>query len=144
MKTRAIQPSRARLDRLAMTFFPLLLGIGSTGVLAIDEDRDEIVFFEAKIRPVKIEHCYSCHSAQAKPPKAGFRVDTRSGLRQGGDSGPAIEPGKPDDSLLIRLLEHSSEIAMMPPGGRLPDSVLDDFRSWIQRGAPDPRPNDSP
>ncbi|MEW4568556.1 c-type cytochrome domain-containing protein [Tautonia sp. JC769] len=112
--------------------------------LALADDPEGAAFFEKKIRPVLIERCYACHSSQAKPPKAGFRVDTRSGLRRGGHSGPAIEPGRPDDSLLIRVLEHTSEIAMMPPDGRLPDAVLDDFRAWIERGAPDPRPETPP
>jgi hypothetical protein len=125
---------------LAVTLGVLLAAPGLAGA----DDPEGAAFFERKIRPVLIEHCYACHSSQAKPPKAGFRVDTRAGLRRGGHSGPAIEPGRPDDSLLIRVLEHTSEIAMMPPDGRLPDAVLDDFRAWIERGAPDPRPEDPP
>ncbi|WP_152051565.1 c-type cytochrome domain-containing protein [Tautonia marina] len=131
------------LSRSAWTLTFLLGATCSHSVFALDDPEGK-AFFEAKIRPVLIEHCFACHSSQAKPPKAGFRVDTRSGLRRGGDSGSAIEPGRPDDSLLIRVLEHTSEIAMMPPGSRLPDAVLDDFRAWIERGAPDPRPDDPP
>ncbi|WP_169975571.1 c-type cytochrome domain-containing protein [Tautonia rosea] len=121
---------------------PLVAALAAPGLAADDPEGN--AFFQAKIRPVLIEHCYACHSSQANPPKAGFRVDTRSGLRRGGNSGSAIEPGRPDDSLLIRVLEHTSEIAMMPPDRRLPDAVLDDFRAWIERGAPDPRPDDPP
>ncbi len=60
-------------------------------------------------------------------------------MRKGGNSGPIIEPGKPDDSLLIRALEYSSENARMPPQHRLPDATVEDFRKWIAEGAPDPR-----
>lgn len=99
--------------------------------------------YDEKIRPVLVGQCFTCHSAQAKPPKAGFRLDSRKGLLAGGDSGAAVVPGKPGESLLIHVLEHSSEIAMMPPGRRLPDAVLADFRRWVELGAPydaeDPR-----
>ena len=59
-------------------------------------------FFETKVRPAPAEHCYPCHSAEAKTPKAGLRLDTRAGLRAGGDTGPAVVPGKPAESLLVR------------------------------------------
>ena len=61
----------------------------------------ELSFFEKRIRPVLVNQCYQCHSAKEKV-KAGLRVDTREGLLRGGDSGPSIEPGKPDKSLNIR------------------------------------------
>lgn len=137
-----MRPDRTHLFVTAL----LLVASPGTSTSSIDpsydDDPEGAAFFEEKIRPVLIERCYSCHSAQAKPPKAGLRVDTRAGFRKGGDSGRAIESGRPDDSLLIRVLEHSSEIAQMPPDGRLPDAVLADFREWIERGAPDPRPDD--
>lgn len=86
-----------------------------------------------------VNRCYACHSETAKPPKGGLRLNTRAGLRAGGDSGVAIRPGRPDDSLLVRALEYSSELARMPPEGRLDDAVIADFRRWVELGAPDPR-----
>ncbi|MBY0523025.1 MAG: DUF1553 domain-containing protein [Gemmataceae bacterium] len=96
-----------------------------------------ITFFEQKIRPVLVKECYSCHSAEAKKPKGGLLVDTRQGLLKGGDSGPALVPGKATESLLLKALRHD-EIAM-PPKNKLPDEVIADFERWIKMGAPDPR-----
>src|SRR5581483_7982699 len=86
-------------------------------------------FFEKKIRPVLAGHCYQCHSAdaqRAKKLKAGLLLDNRDGLLHGGDSGPAVIPGKPDDSRLIQALRHAGDLKM-PPKGKLPDSVIADF-----------------
>jgi hypothetical protein len=107
------------------------------------DDPSEVEFYESKIRPVLEKECYACHSAKAKELKAGLRLDTRRGLIDGGDSGPAVLPGKPDDSLLIRVIEHASEIAMMPPDKRLPDEVIADFREWVASGIPG-LPKDAP
>ena len=63
-------------------------------------------FFERKIRPVLVEKCYSCHNSQLKSAFGGLRLDTASGLARGGDSGPAIVPGMPDESLLYRALRY--------------------------------------
>lgn len=97
--------------------------------------------FEKKIRPVLVQHCYSCHSADAaakKKLKGGLLLDTRDGLRTGGDSGPALVPGKPADSLLIQTLKYDAELKM-PPKGKLPAAVIADFEAWVKTGAPDPR-----
>ena len=103
-------------------------------------DADEATaFFESRIRPVLVEHCYKCHSGRTKSPKGGLRLDSREALLRGGGNGPAIVPGKPDDSLLIKALSHDGEVAEMPPDEKLPDRVLADFRRWIASGAPDPR-----
>jgi hypothetical protein len=98
-------------------------------------------FFEQKIRPVLVEHCYSCHSASAKKPRGQLLLDTRAGLLKGGASGPAIVPGKPKDSLLIQALRH--EDLAMPPKGKLPPAVIADFERWVALGAPDPRDGSS-
>ena len=73
-------------------------------------------FFEQKIRPVLVEHCYECHSEQAKKIKGGLRLDFRAGWVAGGDGGTAaIIPGKPEESLLIRVVQHLEEDLAMPP-----------------------------
>ncbi len=100
---------------------------------------DGVAFFEKKIRPVLVEHCARCHSEKGKSPKGGLRVDTRAGLRKGGDSGPALVPGKPEQSLLVKALRYRDESLRMPPKGKLPDAVVRDFERWIALGAPDPR-----
>ena len=73
---------------------------------SVRTDADEATaFFESRIRPVLVEHCYKCHSGRAKSPKGGLRVDSREALLRGGENGPAVVPGKPDDSLLVKALE---------------------------------------
>src|SRR5262245_47944818 len=91
-------------------------------------DARGIAFSESKIRPVLIERCYQCHSAEAeknKKLKGGLLLDSREGVRKGGDSGPVLVPGKPADSLLIKALRH--EDTKMPPKGKLADDVIADF-----------------
>ena len=114
------------------------------GLLAVPEalGQDGIDFFEKKIRPVLAERCYQCHSAEAA--RAGvlmgkLQLDTREGVHLGGSRGPAIVPGEPDQSMLIETLQYTNRNLQMPPGGRLPDSVINDFIQWVARGAPDPR-----
>src|SRR5207244_156434 len=77
-------------------------------------------FFEKKIRPILVEHCYACHSRQAKKQSGGLLLDTRAAVRKGGDTGPAIVPGKPDDSLLIQAVRHTRGELKMPRKGKLP------------------------
>lgn len=104
-------------------------------------DPNSIDFFESKIRPILVDHCYPCHSHQAKENKklkGGLFVDTADGLLKGGDSGPAIDRKKPTESLLIKSLRHIGELKM-PPKGKLPDQVIADFAKWLELGAPDPR-----
>ena len=104
------------------------------------DDRRGLDFFEAKIRPELVTHCYECHSAGAvgkNKLKGALLLDSRDGIRKGGDSGPAVVPGKPDESLLLSALTHDS--FKMPPKGKLPDELIGHFRKWIEMGAPDPR-----
>ena len=105
---------------------------------------DDEAFFEAKIRPVLVEHCYECHSAKTKVPKGGLRVDSRAALLRGGDSGPALVPGKPEDSLIFKAMSYTDSAVEMPPKAKLADGVLADFRTWIAKGAVDPRNEGSP
>ena len=115
----------------------LTIGLLPTVASAADEPTG-IDFFEKKIRPVLVQHCYECHSADAKALKAGLLLDSRDGWKLGGDSGPAIVPGKPQESLLIQALKYADGMEM-PPKGKLSDEVVADFVKWIEQGAPDPR-----
>jgi hypothetical protein len=96
-----------------------------------------VQFFEQKIRPVLVKECYGCHSAEAPKVRGGLRVDSRAALLKGGDSGPAVVPEKPLDSILLKALRHDG--LAMPPKSKLPDTVVADFERWIRMGAPDPR-----
>lgn len=98
---------------------------------------EQIGFFEKKIRPVLIEHCYECHAADSKIIQGGLRVDHRDGLLKGGDNGPAIDLKDPKESVLIKAIRY--EDVEMPPKGKLSDSIIADFEAWIAMGAPDPR-----
>ena len=115
-----------------------VLYVGFTPISLRADDPNE--FFEQKIRPVLVEHCYACHSTTAASNnklQGKLRLDTREASRAGGESGPAVVPGKPDDSLLISALRHDS--FKMPPKGKLPEGVIENFVKWIEMGAPDPR-----
>ncbi|HSI64721.1 MAG TPA: PSD1 and planctomycete cytochrome C domain-containing protein [Candidatus Saccharimonadia bacterium] len=101
-----------------------------------DEQRN---FFERKIRPVLVEKCYECHSAQSKKVKGGLMLDSKEATQHGGDSGPAVVPGNLSDSTLIEAIRYGNKDMEMPPKGKLPDSVIADFETWVKMGAPDPR-----
>ena len=101
---------------------------------------EEIEFFESRIRPVLVERCYACHSADADKVRAGLLLDTPDGLLAGGDSGPALVPGDPDASLLIKAIRYSDPDLRMPPkNGKLGLEQVADFEAWVRMGAPDPR-----
>ena len=121
----------------ASGFCQALPGAVSVMPAGATPDPARVQFFEQKIRSVLVEQCYQCHSAGAKKPRGGLRLDNRAGLLQGGDSGPAIVPGKPEASLLIRALRQDG--LSMPPRGKLPQAVIADFERWVAMGAPDPR-----
>jgi len=97
----------------------------------------QLEFFEKNIRPVLVKKCYKCHSAQAKEVEGGLLLDTRQGIRRGGESGHAVVPGNIEDSLLIDSIRHES--LEMPPEEKLPDEVIANFVKWVRIGAPDPR-----
>src|ERR1700727_2602738 len=93
-------------------------------------------FFEKKIRPLLAEHCYSCHSQSAKKLKAHLLVDSRDGLLKGSDTGPAIVPGSPEKSLLVKAISYTDVDLTMPPRGKLSESAIADLTSWIKAGVP--------
>ncbi len=97
-------------------------------------------FFEAKIRPVLVKHCYECHSAESGKSKGGLMLDTKHGIREGGETGPAVVPGDAAKSLLLTAIKHSDPDLEMPPKEpQLPKAVIADFETWIKAGADDPR-----
>src|SRR4051812_30867132 len=97
---------------------------------AAEPDVKGIEFFESKIRPVLVEQCYKCHSAQAGKVKGSLSPDTKAGVLKVGENGPAIVPGNPEKSRLLAALVQNGELKM-PPKSKLPDAVINDFRRWI-------------
>lgn len=100
---------------------------------------EQLEFFEAKVRPVLIEHCYNCHSTEAEKLKGGLLLDSREGWQTTGDSGPSIVPGDPEASLFITAIRYEDPDMEMPPKKRLAPEVVADLEAWVRMGAPDPR-----
>ena len=98
-----------------------------------------IEFFEKKIRPVLVERCYTCHSSESAQVQGSLLLDSREGMLKGGKSGPALVPGEPDESLLIKALRYNEKDLKMPPGEKLAADVIADFEAWVKMGAQDPR-----
>ncbi|MCX6956142.1 MAG: PSD1 and planctomycete cytochrome C domain-containing protein [Verrucomicrobia bacterium] len=100
----------------------------------------DAAFFESKIRPILIDRCYKCHSKEGDKVKGGLLLDSREAVLAGGNTGPALVPGKPDESLLIQAVRYKDEDLQMPPKGeKLTDQQIADLTEWVRRGAPDPR-----
>ena len=93
-----------RMHRVLMLVGAILLAHAPAVSGAVPAEADGVAFFEKRIRPLLAEHCYECHSAAAKKLKGGLRVDSREALLKGGDSGPALVPGNPTKSLLLRAM----------------------------------------
>ena len=98
-----------------------------------------VEFFEQKVRPVLVKHCYSCHGADPKKIKGELRLDTRDGVLRGGASGPAVVPGEPAKSLLVKSVKHAKGVEAMPPEKALSDADIAALEAWVKMGAPDPR-----
>ena len=95
-------------------------------------------FFTTKIEPLLKQRCFECHSHETKM-KGGLTLDSRSGWEQGGDLGPAVVPGQPDESLLIKMIRWTDDEHQMPPKEKLPPGEIALLEEWVKRGAPDPR-----
>jgi len=123
---------------LPALLLPGLRAVEPTAVISATDRH----FFETRVEPVLSESCYKCHSHQADRIKGKLMLDSRDGLLIGGNTGPAIVPGKPDDSLLIEAIRYADQDLQMPPpdhGGMLTTQQIADLTEWVRRGAPDPR-----
>ena len=108
---------------------------------AFSAPESDFEFFESRVRPVLIEKCYECHGQEKQ--KGGLRLDSRGHVLKGGDLGPVIVPGKPEESLLIKAISWLDPDLQMPPKNRLKPQETAALIEWVKRGAPDPR-MDSP
>jgi hypothetical protein len=121
-----------------MAWFAMCLGVAARAAAA--GDPAGIEFFEQRIRPILAYNCYQCHSQDSKKIKGGLLLDTKEGLLKGGDTGPAIEPGNPEKSLLVKAVRYADENLQMPPKGKkLAPEKIAALEAWIKMGAPDPR-----
>jgi hypothetical protein len=118
-------------SRLIIPFLSLVV---ASPAAASPPDPAAVEFFEKKVRPLLVDNCYVCHSAETNS-KGGLRVDDRNGLLQGGNGGPAVVPGKPDESLLLQAVRHLDGAPKMPPKKKLTDDQLADLARWIEGGA---------
>lgn len=123
-----------------------LLAALASAAIAQPPTQEGLDFFEKKIRPALVEHCYKCHSVQAREDKklqGDLYLDSAEGILAGGESRmPAFVKGKSAESLLIKALKYDG--LEMPPSGKLPAEVVADFAKWIDLGAPDPRQGSKP
>lgn len=113
----------------------LILSAGNPAE-GVNEDPGQIRFFETSIRPLLTEHCSKCHGTQKQ--WGGLRLDSREALLRGGDTGPAIVAGNPQDSLLIRAVRHEIDGLNMPKDSKLSDRQIADLVRWVEMGAPFP------
>jgi hypothetical protein len=113
----------------------VIAGLVAAPACAKDPPREPVEFFEKKVRPVLAEHCFACHSAAKGKKKGGLLLDTREASLQGGDTGPAIVPGEPEKSLLIRAIRQTDPDLKMPPKNPLTAAQVADIAEWIRRGA---------
>jgi hypothetical protein len=150
MKGTALGKSAACRERRGRLVPPLALR-HAIGCLAVwcgtsmgADDRAGVELFESKIRPVLVERCQKCHSAELAKPKGRLRLDTRESTRRGGASGPGIVPGDVEASALYQAITAADGYSPMPPKETLPAPVIADFRRWIEMGAPDPRDGTGP
>ncbi|MCZ6795935.1 MAG: PSD1 and planctomycete cytochrome C domain-containing protein [Planctomycetota bacterium] len=116
----------------------LLLGGSVLAQSAPAPTEEDVAFFEKRVRPVLAERCYRCHSSRAKRLKGGLRLDSREALLRGGDRGPAIKPGEPLESLLVRAVSYRLPDLEMPPDGKLSERTIADLTLWVKKGAPWP------
>ena len=123
----------------AFTLLKIWLILLAISFQAKSASREEINFFETKIRPILVQNCYKCHSKDSEKVKGGLLLDNAANTQKGGDSGPAVVPNDLDKSLLYKSITYKDKDLQMPPSGKLSESVIKDFETWIKMGAPDPR-----
>ncbi len=117
----------------------LTTGAGLLTAARAEPSAADLEFFEKKVRPILVERCYECHSAEAGKSKGGLTVDSQPALLQGGDNGPALIAGDPDKSLIITAVRYQKRELQMPPKSPLSAAEQRVLEEWVKRGAPDPR-----
>lgn len=98
-------------------------------------------FFEKKVRPILVEHCYECHSQSSKPIQGKLLLDSKTGWQRGGESGVTIVPGESNGGTFVAAINY--ETFEMPPTGKLSETQIETLTQWVTMGAPDPRTADA-
>ncbi len=109
---------------------------------AAEFTEQELAFFENKVRPLLSDHCFECHGPESDPLEGNLSLASRKDMLTGGDTGAAIVPGKPAESLMIQSV-HYDDVYLMPPDSKLPDEQIEILEKWIQMGAPWPADEDN-
>src|SRR5688572_16088417 len=129
--------SRLRSYGRSLRWLGLLVCLGGAnadGAASLPQQGERL--FKSTIQPIFAEHCHKCHSHDADKIKGGLVVDSLSGLLTGGDSGPAIVPGEPEKSLLIKAIRYTDEELQMPPKGKkLSEEQVRALTEWVKLGA---------
>lgn len=120
-----------RLVRLVLMMVSASLACSSCMPAKADDGAE---LYETKIRPILMDSCYRCHSGETEEPAGGLRLDTVDGMLDGGDLGPAVVAGDPEESLLYKAVCYDG--LEMPPSEQLSQDVIADIRKWIEMGAP--------
>ena len=102
---------------------------------AIEITGEQLAYFEKHIRPLFVEHCYECHSAEAGERQGGLFLDSRPGWEAGGDSGPVIVPGDAVASRLLQAVRYEDDDVQMPPDGELNARQIAHLENWVRTGA---------
>jgi Protein of unknown function (DUF1553)/Protein of unknown function (DUF1549)/Planctomycete cytochrome C len=118
----------------------LALGVTASAAVTAEPTKEQLAFFESKVRPILADRCYSCHSLEQGKSKGGLTLDTKPGWEKGGDDGPVIKPGDVEASVLIKAIGYQDPDLQMPPKGeKLSDTQIATLTEWVKMGAPDPR-----
>src|SRR4051812_15139581 len=124
-------------SRLIALLFLVALTFSAAAAQPASADQSGNEFFEKQVRPILVARCLVCHGHGKEKPKGDLRLDSRAGALKGGDTGPAVVPGKPKESLLIEAINYG-ELYQMPPKSRLPAEEIAALTKWVERGAPWP------
>ncbi len=137
--------SSRRISRVTSAALSAAMAIGLSGLSAMAAGGSDVAandpagveFFEKEIRPLLAKHCAECHSAEEA--NGSLTLDWREAILKGGDSGPAVVPGKPDESLLIEAVRYKNRDLQMPPQNSLQPAEIAALEKWVSLGLPDPR-----
>lgn len=118
--------------------------LGAPALLRAAAPAADLEFFETRIRPLLAENCFKCHSETSEKLKGGLHLDTRAGMLKGGESGPSLVPGQPDESRLIQAVRYKDEKTAMPPKKKLADAQIADLEAWVRLGSSWPEQSVAP
>ena len=131
-----VRPSSSFLSGLAV--LAAMTPFAGSLLRAASPTEEGIHYFENHVRPILATYCYECHSSKSSKLKGSLYLDSKAGILSGGDSGALLVPGKPDESLLIKVVRYQVEDLEMPPKKKLSDTAANHLATWIAMGSPIP------